>query len=306
MPDLICQVDAGFAYNNFWPILKSLLADSISLVREDAIWSIPILLKCLYFENVNDSEGGGSSKTKELFSNGACQEVVVWLKESILKWSNVSGGTTKKTSSTKMGNFSQRQLYCDVCTSMAIAIRFGEGLSDPDDQISQLETKLNSTLKRLNSVPLSEEGSPYRKISTGERKHLLRLLANDVLPLALEFKDDRVTNVRLSLRETLLLMPDEVMQLPAVKETLQTLEEEMETWESFDALPITSLPLQQQPIQQQSQRQPQMQNGKDANTAGADGQPKSPRKSKPGSKRDKKRGSENLPEDGSSATMASI
>jgi len=303
MPDLICQVDPLFAYNNFWPILQSLLTDTISLVREDAIWSIPILLKTFAAENVKDFEGGSTDKAKELWSNGACQEIVGWLKETILKWSSTT--TTKKGSSSKIGNFSQRQLYCDVCTSIAIAIRFGDGLADPEDPIVELETKLNSTLKRRNSESLVEERSPYRKLTTGERKHLLRLLSNDVLPLALEFKDDRVTNVRLCLRKTLLLMPDEVAQLPPVRETLQSLEEEVETWESFDAVPVNSLPLQQQPVQPHSQRQQQPQQVSAA--SGADFQTKSPRKTKASSKRDKKRGSENQPQDeGNSTTMADI
>jgi hypothetical protein len=302
MPDLICLVDAVFAYNHLWPILRSLLTDSISLVREDAIWSIPILLKCFSIENVKDVEGGTTTKAKELWSNGACQEVINWLKEAILKWSNGSVSSTKKGSSSKIGNFSQRQLYCQVCTSMAVAIRLGEGLSDPDDPIVELETKVNQTLKRRNSRSVVDEFAPYRKLSVGERKHLLRLLSNDILPLALEFKDDRVTNVRLSLRKTLLLMPKEIVNLPAVKETLQSLDEEVETWESFDSVPVPTPPLQQHPFQEQSQPQQHIQHGVDV-VASPD---KVPRKFKSNSKRDKKKGTENLPDEGNSTSMASI
>lgn len=312
LPDLIVLVDAVFAYNHLWPILRLLLADSISLVREDAIWSIPILLKCFAVENVMDLEGGTSGKAKELWCNGACQEVINWLKEAILRLSNGSVSSSKsKGSSSKMGNFSQRQLYCQVCTAMALAIRFGDGLSDPEDPIIELESKLNSTLKQSNSKTLLEEHGPYRNLTAGERKHLSRLLSNDILPLALEFKDDRVTNVRLGLRKTLLLMPDEVADLPAVKAAMQSLDEEVETWESFDAVesPI-SAPTLQQPLQQQQQQQVYLQQQAPSGVADGVESSKYPRKTKMNSKRDKKKGSENLPEEGTvvvpGAGMASI
>jgi hypothetical protein len=245
LPDLLVLVDAVFAYNHLWPILKLVMTDSISLVRQDAIWAIPILLKCFAVENVLDLDGGTSHKAKEMWSNGACLEVIGWMKETILKLFGGKG----KGSNGKMGNFSQRQLYCQVCTAMALAIRFGDGLKDPDDPVVELEAKFTSGLQSRNSRIILDEYGPYRKLTNGERKHLLRLLTNDILPVALEFKDDRVTNVRLSLRKTLLLMPDDISQLPALKEAIQSLEEEVDTWESFEGIenPLPA-PVPMQPL----------------------------------------------------------
>jgi serine/threonine-protein phosphatase 4 regulatory subunit 1 len=245
LPDLMIMVDALFAYNHLWPILKLVLTDAISLVRQDAIWTIPILLKTFAVENVIDADGGASQKAKELWSNGACQEVIGWLKDSILRLSTSS----RKGSNGKSGNFSQRQLYCQVCTAMALAIRFGDGLNDPEDPVMELESKFASSLQSRNVRVTAEEYGAYRKLTTGERKHLLRLLINDILPLALEFKDDRVINVRLTLRKTLLLMPEEVCKIPGFNEAMQSLDEEVETWETFDGMETTlPPPPMQQPL----------------------------------------------------------
>jgi len=235
LPDLIVMVDAVFVYNHLWPILKALLTDTVNLVREDAIWAIPLLLKAFAVENVVDLDEGSSQKAKEIWSDRACQEVTTWLKDTIPKASTSS--TKGKGSSGKMGNFSQRQLYCQVCSAMALAIRLGEGLSDPDDPVVELESKFTSTLQSKNSRTKIEEYGPYRKLTNGERKHISRLLLDDLLPLALEFKDDRVTNVRLSLRKALLLISSDVAQSSAFQEASQSLLEEVETWESFDGVP---------------------------------------------------------------------
>jgi len=119
---------------------------------------------------------------------------------------------------------------------MALAIRLGDGLKDPDDPIVELESKFTSTLQTRNSRIMIEEYGPYRKITNGELKHISRLLIDDLLPLSLEFKDDRVSNVRLSLRKALLLISSDIAQSTAYQEASQSLLEEVETWESFDGV----------------------------------------------------------------------
>mmetsp|Transcript_14014 Transcript_14014/g.35243 ORF Transcript_14014/g.35243 Transcript_14014/m.35243 type:complete len:928 (+) Transcript_14014:124-2907(+) len=232
LPELIVMVDAVFVYNHFWPILKSLLTDTVNLVREDAIWAIPLLLKSFAVENIIDVDELSSHKAKEIWSERASKEVTTWLKETIPRSATSKG----KGSSSKMGNFSQRQLYCQVCSAMALAIRLGDGLKDPDDPVVELEEKFSSALQLRDSKIVIEEYGPYRKITKGERKHILRLLVDDLLPLSLEFKDDKVTNVRLSLRKALSLISNEIAQTPAFQEAMQSLLEEVETWESFDAV----------------------------------------------------------------------
>ena len=225
------MVDPVFVYNNLWPILKFLLTDTVNLVKEDAIWAIPLLLKSFAVENVVNVDDGSSKKAKQVWSDSASKEVTTLLKDTIPRMSKGKG------SSAKTGNFSQRQLYCQVCSAMALAIRLGDGLKDPDDPIVELEEKFSSTLQIRNSKITIEENGPYRKLTSGERKHIARLLMDDLLPLSLEFKDDKVTNVRLSLRKALLLIPNDIAQSPACQEASQSLLEEVETWESFDGVP---------------------------------------------------------------------
>jgi hypothetical protein len=309
LPDLIVLADAVFAYNHLWPILKLVLTDSISLVREDAIWAIPILLKSFAIENILDLEGGASHKAKEMWSAGACQEVIAWLKETILKLPNGSKGKGNG----KVGNFSQRQLYCQVCTAMALALRFGDGLKDPEDPVMELEAKFSTNLQTRNSRIAIGEFGPYRKLTNGERRHLSRILTNDLLPQALEFKDDRVTNVRLALRKTLLLMPEDVATLSVLKDAMQSLEEEVETWESFDGIDTAIPP----PVPMQPMKGPapsidvRQANGMasasdDIRDTGAVTPKGAKRKN---SKREKKKGGENSQEQGNgmrSETLASI
>jgi serine/threonine-protein phosphatase 4 regulatory subunit 1 len=307
LSDLIVMVDAVFAYNHLWPVLKLVLTDSISLVREDAIWAIPILLKSFAIENILDLDGATSHKAKDIWSVGACQEVIKWLTETIL---NVTNGSKGKGSNSKAGNFSQRQLYCQVCTAMALALRFGDGLKDPDDPVRELEAKFSSSLQTRNSRTMIAEFGPYQKLTNGERKHLLRLLIGDILPVALEFKDDHVTNVRSALRKTLLLMPNDVAELPAVKETVQCLQEEVETWESFDGIDSPMPP----PAQPMKGPAPTIANVRQANAAASrvddiqdTGMVKGSKKK--GFKREKKKGTENSQEQGNgmrSDTLASI
>jgi hypothetical protein len=230
LPELMGLVDSGFAYTYLWPILTSVLTDSINLVREDAIWGIPMLLKNFCPENVV-IEGGDKTKSKEVWSNSVCREVITWVKENILKTSS------KRTASGRPGsNFSQRQLYCQMCSAMALALRFGDGLKDPDDPVWELESKFNNGLATKDANTSIEEYGPYQRLTKAERAHLVQLLSKDFLPTALEFKDDRVTNVRLSLRKALHLMPDDMTKMSSFKEAIQSLEEEVECWESFNGM----------------------------------------------------------------------
>jgi len=257
--DILVMADAGLVHTYLWPILKLVLTDSISLVRDDAIWAIPIMLKALCSENLTDS-AGGDARSKERWSAAACQEVISWLWESILGMTP-SKSNGKLTSNGRNSNFSQRQLYCQICKAVALAIQFGDGLKDPDDPVFDLENKFAA---HLSAQGFADYG-PYRRLSNSERSHLVQLLANEMLPVAIDFKHDGVTNVRLSLRKTLHLMPRDVTQTSAFQEATQLLEEEVQTWESFDGMQQNAPPAP--PAQAQKGRpavpaqQPEYQNG---------------------------------------------
>jgi hypothetical protein len=114
--------------------------------------------------------------------------------------------------------------------------------------------------------------------------------------LALEFKDDRVTNVRLTLRKTLLLVPEDIAQSPACQEAAQSLLEEVETWESFDGIentPPPPPPTQTQKKNAQQGSDSRQQNGTSADVNRDSVVPAARGLKKKGSKREKKKGVEN-------------
>jgi len=308
LTELICMVDAQFSHSYVWPLLKLVLTDQISLVREDAIWSIPVLLKSFCPSNVTID---GGERAKEAWSTKASEEVVSWLKETILKSSSQK---PKSGPNGKGGNFSQRQLFCQICSAAALAIRFGDGLYDPEDPIAELESKFKSTLDTKDPQTTIEEYGPYRKLTKAERTHLLRILNNGLLSVALDFKDDRVTNVRLSLRTALHLMPNEMAKVPAFKDALQCLEEEIDTWETFNGM--------QEPVPVNPAAGASKAKGADQSAVGTQGdETKDPREApkerkmsrKKSSKREKKKGAHenqqvegNIPVGQREASMASI
>jgi serine/threonine-protein phosphatase 4 regulatory subunit 1 len=207
LPDLIGLASATQVHEHIWPVLQMLLVDTVSLVREDAEWSIPTLLRSYCHENVEKDNS-------KRWSADCCQEVILWLKETILGSKNKGEVTA---------NFSKRQLYCRICAAVGLALRFGD--LEPNEQWDA----------RYRNMIAGEEKAyvAYQTLSPSERKHLRRLLVYDLLPPALEMKTDRVTNVRLTLMKVLQDMPEDIRELASVSEVLQELEDEAETWESF-------------------------------------------------------------------------
>jgi hypothetical protein len=205
LPDLIGLADSRQLHEFVWPIMKMLLVDTVSSVQEDAEWSVPLLLRSFCSDNAKE------------WSADVCREVISWLKETILGSSKRGeGGGTR---------YSKRQVYCRICSTVGLALQFGDGTRPPWDE----------QYRRLMSVAPTEPPLyvAYQSLSLTERKYLRRLLVYDLLPPALDMKSDRVTNVRLSLMKMLQLMPPDIRSLPNVSEVLQELEEEWETWESF-------------------------------------------------------------------------
>ena len=207
LPELIGLASSAQVYEHIWPIVKLLLVDSVSLVREDAEWSIPLLLRAFCSENVK-------MENAKQWSADICQEVILWLKETIL-------GSSKKGEGT--ANYSKRQLYCSICSTVGFALRFGDISPQWDERYRHLLPK-----------GATESYVAYQTLSPAERQHLRRLLVYDLLPPALEMKSDRVTNVRLTLMKILQSMPSDVRSLSTAAEVLQELEDEWETWESFN------------------------------------------------------------------------
>jgi len=224
LPDLFGLVDPELLHDQLWPILKELLADSVSTVKEDAIWSIPILLKSYCPDTLKKWPGFEGRKD---YSSKCCKEIVDWLKEKVLR--------LESSSRSKNGNFSDRQLYCQICATVGLALRFSEGLDDDADDRQDPVSVLSSKFRSLFVSSKSEEptGVPYEKMSSAEEKFLKKLLMDDLIDPALAMKEDRISNVRVTLMKVLQLMPEDVRTSAKCKPVLQNLIEEVETWESF-------------------------------------------------------------------------
>ena len=242
MPDMLGLVEPVEVHQYLWPVLQMLLTDSVNQVREDAEWSIPLLLRAYCADNMGKKEQKEGqvkdvSAVNMRWSADVCQEVVVWLKENILGVS--SRGPKSTLENGKGANFSQRQLYCHICAAVGLSVRFSDAMDEAKDEVMSLDRSFEDMLK-LHGSTREEMGatgsySPYQTLTVAERKHLRRFLVYDLLPLALEMKDDRVTNVRLTLMKTLQSLPPDVKDLAAVSSVLQDLEDEVETWESVYA-----------------------------------------------------------------------
>jgi len=151
-----------------------------------------------------------SGSEAKKWSAEVCREMISWFKESVVG-NNVNS------------SFRQRQWFCRICACLGVCLRFGELPGPTSPYVA------------------------YGSMTASERKHLRRLLVYDMLPHALEFRDDKVTNVRLTLRKTLQVMPPkDVQSLASVGEVLNQLETEVETWESYEAPPPPPPPQQQQ------------------------------------------------------------
>jgi len=236
MPDMLSLVDPTNVRKYLWPILQQLLTDSISQVREDAEWSIPLLLRVYCADNMDNGRSGEVSMNNMQWSADACQEVIAWLKQTIL---GVSANGNSTTGNGHAANFCKRQLYCRICAAVGLAVRFSDVMEEAKDEVLSLDRTFEDML-RLHGSTREEMGgkgpySPYQSLTPAERKHLRRFLVYDLLPLALEMKEDRVTNVRLTLMKTLQSLPADVKGLAAVSAVLQDLEDEVETWESVYA-----------------------------------------------------------------------
>jgi serine/threonine-protein phosphatase 4 regulatory subunit 1 len=231
LPDLIVLFSASLNREYLWPMLKTLLTDSVSAVRENAGWSVPVLLRRYITRPSGESEGAAW-----------VAEVTDWLRETFLdEVTTATGARTsrgmglfarrlKKQMTSSEGAYSRRQGYCRILAGVALAMRMGEGEGDCDDGVS-LASHPND--KRMSSVPVD----PFGKLSPYERDQFRSIVVNDLLPPALEMALDCVANVRLTLTKCLKVLPLDIRKEIHVEEVLSTLEEELMTWDVSDMMP---------------------------------------------------------------------
>uniref|UniRef100_A0A7S2YP65 PDZ domain-containing protein n=1 Tax=Entomoneis paludosa TaxID=265537 RepID=A0A7S2YP65_9STRA len=244
LPDLLGLVPPDLVHAHIWPIVHQLLNDSVSLVRDDALWTVPVLFK---FYTPDTAAQWPSAK--KFVSKTAVLQIVTWFKENILKIGASNGASLRKSSSgvsersgsgSSVANFSDRQLYCRVCGTVGLALRLNEEIraSAKKDLAAALGESFvglffggaTSTNKTADDPPLD---MPYQKLSSAEHKHMKKILEEQLLPHALSMKDDHIRNVRVTLLKVLEILPIDMKESPNVKTVLQTLQQEVSTWESF-------------------------------------------------------------------------
>ena len=210
LPDLVFLYGPIEVRQYLWPVLQMLLADKVNAVRDDVEFCIPTVLRSYAPENVAAADRTVNAKA---FSREACNEVVTYLKESLLE----NGGISSRTN----GSYARRQMYCRTCAALAIALRLGK--SDDADRIKTSPT----------DEVVSEDRSrhPYESYSPSEYRHMHSLLEDVFLPDALNMREDRVSNVRLTLVDALKVMPEDILEKENVNNILTTLEDEARTWD---------------------------------------------------------------------------
>lgn len=215
LPNLIMLYKPRQIRQYLWPILKVLLADSVNLVRENAEWSLPVLFRRYELKNcqneLDDTNSPSLSTEATRFSVEACDEILVHLKLTLLD--NKALASTKANSLSSCGAFSKRQGYCRVLAATALALR------------------LNSKDRRRKPLDGSLSSHPFYNLNSDEYRHIYRLLKEYLLPPGVVMRDDKVTNVRLTLLKTLRIVPPEIRDHGEVSIVLNTLEEEVQTWE---------------------------------------------------------------------------
>ena len=271
LPDLLPLLPPELIHAHIWPICQQLLFDSVSLIRDDVLWTIPMMFKVYTPDTIatkwtgGATAGGNAKKKSSLMSSSnfssktAVLEIVTWFKEQVLKLgaptnnngSNNNSSATNSSSAqalrksvssmstggSNVANFCDRQLFCRLCGTIGLSLRLNEEIraSGKKDLAAALGESFASLFFGNSTSPIEEPPLelPYQKLTSSEHKHLKKILEEHLLPLALVMKDDRIRNVRVTLLKVLQILPTDLRESSMVQAVLQPLHEEVLTWESF-------------------------------------------------------------------------
>jgi len=235
IPDLIGLLSPTVVHEHIWPILKILLTDCVNDVREDALWSIAMLLRAYCEATITATKWPSEEQVKipKKFSKEKSHEVIDWIVNHIL-----SAPSNHNTGKTRPSNFTDRQVYCRVCGTIGLALRLSESAgSKSTDPVEELTTKMKKLFLGKNKPEAVLLSGPYQQMTSAEQGHVKKLLREEMLPAILEMKEDCTSNVRITLMKVLQIMPTDIRSADDVKPVLQALEEEHETWTSFGEEP---------------------------------------------------------------------
>lgn len=239
LPDLIVLYGTSLNRDFLWPVLRTLLTDSVSAVREDAAWSVPVLLRKYVTTTNKSNKAAGGSESREIMEIMATwiSEVTGWLRDTFLEEGQCNDGNGKLMNQPQMrsfrrlkkemtpseGAFSKRQGYCRILEAVALAMRMGEG-----DVQNCHSLGLESSTSPF--VPID----PFEKMTLYETNRFRSIMLDELLPPALKMAADCVANVRLTLTRCLKVLPIDIRQESLVEEALSALEEELTTWDVGD------------------------------------------------------------------------
>ena len=244
LPDLVGLLPPDLIHVHVWPIVMQLLSDSVNMVRDDALWTVALL-----FKSYTSETAAKWPSSKRFNTKMAVMQIVTWFKDNVLKASmnGTSNGNSslEKSSSavsdksgSHVANFADRQLYCRLCGTVALALRLNDEIRSSGKK--DLAAALGESFSLLffggsNSASKDESAlnMPFQKLSSAESKHMKKILEDLLLPDALLMKDDLIRNVRVTLLKVLGILPLDMRESPQVKPVLQSLTEEVATWESF-------------------------------------------------------------------------
>jgi serine/threonine-protein phosphatase 4 regulatory subunit 1 len=218
LPDLVLLFNPIEVRTHLWPVLKLLLGDKVSAVRDDVEWCIPPILRKYALENVK----GCGIKDARKWSQEATDEVVAHLKWSLLENEGKSPNAN--------GAFSRRQMFCRTCAALAVALRLGKASRD-STQLLRLSPTDESGLGGAGAGA-AVSPHPYDSYTSSEYTHMHSLLVDRFLDDALNMREDRVSNVRLTLVAALKVMSDDILDSGDARNILTTVDEEMRTWDS--------------------------------------------------------------------------
>ena len=177
----------------------------------------------------------------EAWSANTCDEVVSYLKQTLLldQQHGDVHGSARGRKDRNCGAFTKKQEYCRICGTIGTALRLGQldrggGSGDGGSGLRGGSVAGGAEGRYENgeeASALSGARHPYADFTSGEYRLIRKLLIRCFLPDALDMRDDRVSNVRLTLMGALRCQPPEVRDDPKLRGMLTTLEEEVHTWE---------------------------------------------------------------------------
>lgn len=197
------------------------------------MWAVPMMLRAFCADTVKRNSEIKHADKWSAETSLACTQ---WIKEKVLKIGAFTSGRKGQPKVPKANNFNDRQLYCRICAALGLALRFSEDIDHQQFATNDPVSEMRGKYRKLYQTKGDDElEGPYLRLTKAEQKHLRKVLKDELLDEALAMKEDKISNVRVTLMRALQIMPEDIRNSKQCAPVLKELEEEVETWESFGA-----------------------------------------------------------------------